>query len=57
MSTAVVPSPLTVLSEEETLFRDSVHEFAQSEIAPLARAMRQWFNPWRKVAPFWTRPK
>jgi alkylation response protein AidB-like acyl-CoA dehydrogenase len=39
MSTLVVPSPLTVLSEDETLFRDSVHEFAQTEIAPLARAM------------------
>jgi len=39
MPTAVVPSPLTVLSEDEALFRDSVHEFAQSEIAPLARAM------------------
>jgi alkylation response protein AidB-like acyl-CoA dehydrogenase len=39
MSTRVVPSPLTVLSEDETLFRDSVHAFAQSEIAPLARAM------------------
>ncbi len=39
MSPAVVPSPLTVLSEDETLFRDSVNEFAQSEIAPLARAM------------------
>ena len=39
MPPLVVPSPLTVLSEDETLFRDSVHEFAQSEIAPLARAM------------------
>jgi butyryl-CoA dehydrogenase/short/branched chain acyl-CoA dehydrogenase len=39
MSTIVGPSPLTVLSEEETLFRDSVHEFAQAEIAPKARAM------------------
>ncbi len=34
-----VTTPLTVLSEEETLFRDSVHDFAQAEIAPLARAM------------------
>jgi len=36
---SVAPSPLTVLSEDEALFRDSVHEFAQSEIAPKARAM------------------
>ena len=33
------PSPLTVLTEEEALFRDSVREFAQAEIAPIARAM------------------
>ncbi len=39
MPPLVVPSPLTVLSEDEALFRDLVHEFAQSEIAPLARAM------------------
>src|SRR5262245_12076339 len=38
MST-IVPSPLTVLSEEEALFRDSVHDFAQAEIAPIAQAM------------------
>jgi alkylation response protein AidB-like acyl-CoA dehydrogenase len=39
MSESRVTSPLTVLTEEETLFRDSVHDFAQTEIAPLARAM------------------
>jgi butyryl-CoA dehydrogenase/short/branched chain acyl-CoA dehydrogenase len=39
MSTSPAPSPLTVLTEDESLFRDSVHEFAQKEIAPLARAM------------------
>jgi butyryl-CoA dehydrogenase/short/branched chain acyl-CoA dehydrogenase len=39
MSTSEVPTPLTVLSEEEALFRDSVHDFAQAEIAPKARAM------------------
>jgi butyryl-CoA dehydrogenase/short/branched chain acyl-CoA dehydrogenase len=33
------PSPLTVLTEEEALFRDSVREFAQAEIAPIARSM------------------
>jgi len=36
-----MPSPLTVLTEEETLFRDSVRDFADAEIAPLARAMDQ----------------
>ena len=39
MSNSPAPSPLSVLSEDEALFRDSVHEFAQAEIAPLARAM------------------
>ena len=39
MPTNAVPSPLTVLTDEETLFRDSVRDFAQAEIAPLARAM------------------
>jgi alkylation response protein AidB-like acyl-CoA dehydrogenase len=39
MSTTVVPSPLSVLSEEEALFRDAVHDFAQAEIAPIAQAM------------------
>jgi len=34
-------SPLTVLSEEETLFRDSVREFADAEIAPRAQAMER----------------
>jgi alkylation response protein AidB-like acyl-CoA dehydrogenase len=33
------PSPLTVLTEEEALFRDSVRDFAQAEIAPIARSM------------------
>ena len=33
------PAPLSVLSEEETLFRDAVREFAAQEIAPRARAM------------------
>jgi butyryl-CoA dehydrogenase/short/branched chain acyl-CoA dehydrogenase len=39
MSNSPAPSPLSVLSEDEALFRDSVHEFAQAEIAPLARSM------------------
>ncbi|HTX41902.1 MAG TPA: acyl-CoA dehydrogenase [Acidobacteriaceae bacterium] len=32
-------APLTVLSEEETMLRDTVRQFAQQEIAPLVRAM------------------
>jgi short/branched chain acyl-CoA dehydrogenase len=31
--------PLTVLSEEETLFRDAVREFAETEVRPHVRAM------------------
>ena len=41
MTAATSPSPLTVLSEDEALFRDSVREFAAAEIAPRARAMDQ----------------
>jgi len=31
--------PLTVLSEDESLFRDSVHEFADARLRPLVREM------------------
>jgi len=31
--------PLTVLSEDEAMFRDAVREFAEGEIRPLAKAM------------------
>ena len=31
--------PLTTLSEDETLFRDSVYKFADREIRPLVREM------------------
>jgi butyryl-CoA dehydrogenase/short/branched chain acyl-CoA dehydrogenase len=41
MSITTASAPLTVLTEEEQLFRDSVREFAAAEIAPLARAMDQ----------------
>jgi butyryl-CoA dehydrogenase/short/branched chain acyl-CoA dehydrogenase len=34
MTTATSPAPLTVLSEEEALFRQVVREFAESEVAP-----------------------
>ncbi len=33
------PEPLTTLTEEETLLRDTVRQFAQQEIAPHVRAM------------------
>ena len=37
--TDVAHPPLTALSEDETLFRDSVYEFADREIRPLVREM------------------
>jgi alkylation response protein AidB-like acyl-CoA dehydrogenase len=42
MATAVnpdAPRPLTVLTEEEQMFRDTVREFARREIAPHVRGM------------------
>ncbi|MHB1023662.1 MAG: acyl-CoA dehydrogenase [Acidobacteriaceae bacterium] len=36
---APMPAPLTQLSEDEQLFRDSVRQFAQEKIAPLVRKM------------------
>ena len=33
------PAPLTNLTEEEVLFRDSVHQFAEDKIRPLAKEM------------------
>jgi alkylation response protein AidB-like acyl-CoA dehydrogenase len=33
------PAPLTRLSEDEVIFRDSVHEFAEKEIRPLVASM------------------
>ena len=38
-ATPVAHPPVTQLSEEESLFRDSVRQFAQTEIAPLVRRM------------------
>ena len=38
--TQAVPA-LTVLSEDETMFRDAVREFAQGEIRPRSQAMEQ----------------
>jgi alkylation response protein AidB-like acyl-CoA dehydrogenase len=37
--TEAAPQPLTMLSEDERLFRDSVYEFADREIRPLVREM------------------
>lgn len=34
-----VPSPLTQLSEDETLFYETVRQFAENEISPLVRSM------------------
>src|SRR5688572_21695737 len=43
MSSVALPDmmrpPLTLLSEEEQMFRDTVRQFAEQTIAPLARAM------------------
>ena len=40
MSTEIAnPPALTMLTEEEAMFRDAVREFAQSEVAPRAHAM------------------
>ena len=37
--TASVPQPLTVLSEDEQILRDSVREFAEAQVRPLVREM------------------
>jgi hypothetical protein len=36
---AAAPSPLSTLTEDERLFRDSVRDFAADRVAPLVRAM------------------
>jgi butyryl-CoA dehydrogenase/short/branched chain acyl-CoA dehydrogenase len=36
---ASVPAPLTTLSEDEILFRDNIHQFADEKIRPLVREM------------------
>ena len=36
-----MPGPLTLLSEEETLFRDAVTAFAEGEVRPLVAAMER----------------
>ncbi|HJR58874.1 MAG TPA: acyl-CoA dehydrogenase family protein [Vicinamibacterales bacterium] len=37
--TADLPQPLTVLAEDERIFRDSVREFADAQVRPLVREM------------------
>jgi alkylation response protein AidB-like acyl-CoA dehydrogenase len=37
--TAEHGSPLTVLAEDETIFRESVREFADAQVRPLVREM------------------
>jgi alkylation response protein AidB-like acyl-CoA dehydrogenase len=39
MTTSTAATPLTVLSEEEQMFRDAVADFAASEVAPRVTAM------------------
>ena len=39
MNSASSGTPLTQLSEEETLFSETVRQFAQDEVAPLVRRM------------------
>ena len=33
------PSPLTTLTEDEVLFRDNIHQFAEEKVRPLAKEM------------------
>ena len=37
--TATLAQPLTILAEDEQIFRDSVREFAEAQIRPLVREM------------------
>jgi alkylation response protein AidB-like acyl-CoA dehydrogenase len=39
LETAEHPSPLTVLAEDELIFRDSVRQFAEARVRPLVREM------------------
>ncbi|HSD31604.1 MAG TPA: acyl-CoA dehydrogenase [Gemmatimonadales bacterium] len=41
MTTSTVTTPLTVLSEEEQMFRDAVADFADSEVRPRVAAMER----------------
>ncbi|MGO9123631.1 MAG: acyl-CoA dehydrogenase [Terriglobales bacterium] len=39
MLQAAFPSPLTTLTEDENLFRDNIHQFAEDKVRPLTREM------------------
>ena len=41
MSTSSAPVPLTVLTDDEIMFRDAVAEFARGEVAPRVKAMER----------------
>jgi alkylation response protein AidB-like acyl-CoA dehydrogenase len=41
MSETMVGAPLTTLSEDETMFRDAVREFAEAEVKPQVEAMER----------------
>ena len=53
MSTAAHSAALTVLSEEESLFRDAVRSFAQGEIRPRVQDMEQ-AREGRYIHPYYT---
>ncbi|MFZ0761619.1 MAG: acyl-CoA dehydrogenase family protein, partial [Candidatus Sulfotelmatobacter sp.] len=36
---AVIPTPLTTLTEDETLFRDNIRQFADERLRPLVKDM------------------
>ena len=36
---AALPSPLTALTDDEILFRDNIHQFAEDKVRPLAKEM------------------
>ena len=41
MTTTIGPAPLTTLTEEEQMFRDAVHDFAEQEVRPRVAAMER----------------
>src|SRR5690348_15605262 len=36
---AALPTPLTSLTEDEVLFRDNIHQFAEDKVRPLSKEM------------------
>jgi hypothetical protein len=39
ISNGAVPTPLTILTDDELLFRDTIRDFAEREVRPLVREM------------------